>query len=154
MKSYRSKQQALTRECQEWYKTGVTNLPSCCTRAGILRQLKIAFVMTEEFRLEGCILCLHWRSALTFRLVDDGIRSVAIESEFGVRFSNTLLLSQYMKCRHDCPVLVDCRCHHNGTEHSLFIKTCSALPPILKKPSSSRYSYLFFSTAMDARHHQ
>ena len=32
------------------------NLPSCCTRADILRQLKIAFrelVMTEEFHLEG-----------------------------------------------------------------------------------------------------
>ena len=53
MKGYRSKQQALTRECQEWYKTGVVNIPSCCTRANILRQLKIAFVMTEEFHFEG-----------------------------------------------------------------------------------------------------
>ena len=53
MKNYCSKQQALTRECQEWYKNGGMNLPSCCTRADILRQLKIAFVMTEEFHLEG-----------------------------------------------------------------------------------------------------
>ena len=38
---------------------------------------------------------LHWRSALTFRLVDDGIRSIAIESEFGARFSITLAQSIY-----------------------------------------------------------
>ena len=72
-------------------------------------------------------IALHWRSALTFRLVDGGIWSIGIESEFGVRFSITLLLSRYMKCRHDCPV--GCRCHHNGTECSLFIKTCPAPPP-------------------------
>ena len=41
---------------QEWYQTGVMNLPSCCTQADILYQLKIAFhelVMTEEFHHEG-----------------------------------------------------------------------------------------------------
>ena len=38
------------------YKIGVMNLPSCCARADILHQLKIAFrelAMTEEFHLEG-----------------------------------------------------------------------------------------------------
>ena len=67
------------------------------------------------------------RSALTFRLADDGIGPIGIESEIalalsllfyelgiGVRFGILiLLLMQYMnwhgkmKCRHDC--LVDCR---------------------------------------------
>ena len=53
------------------------------------------------------------------------ISKVGLISEF-LRYYSLAQSIYEVSARLPCTTLVDCRCHHNGTERRLFIKTCSA----------------------------